>query len=401
MKRAFVFALFLSCWIFIGCSSNNAAATKSTVQSSTPSEGARDEIVLSSTQQSEGMIQTQSVALSDAPEMLRAAGRIVLADDRTWHVGVRTVGLVSALYANLGDHVQKGQVLARYHADELREARAQYQTSITELNRLEGAATLAQRNYDRMQTLLELKAASAQQVDQARQDLVSAQAMAKNGEVEVGRNRVLLEDDLHVPADSPTGDDVDEVPIIAPASGYIIEKNVTPGMAVELSTQAFVIGDLSRLWMLASVRQADLGELRTGQEVMVTLPGRDSEHYWGKITNLGQQLDPATRVMDVRIVLDNPDNRLRPEMLATADIPVGSRKPALLIDSDAVQQVSGQDVVFVRIEADRFAVRPVRLGNIEAGKTAVLEGLQAGDEIVVHGSFILKSQLMRASLENE
>lgn len=401
MKRAFVLALLLPCWIiFIGCN-NNAAATKSTVQSSTPSEGARDEIVLSSAQQSEGMIQTQSVALSDAPEMLRAAGRIVLADDRTWHVGVRTVGLVSVLYANLGDHVQKGQVLARYHADELREARAQYQTSITELNRLEAAATLAQRNYDRMQTLLALKAASAQQVDQAGQDLVSAQAMAKNGEVEVGRNRILLEDDLHVPADSPTGDDVDEVPIIAPASGYIIEKNVTPGMAVELSTQAFVIGDLSRVWMLASVRQADLGELRTGQEVMVTLPGRDGEHYWGKITNLGQQLDPATRVMQVRIVLENPGNRLRPEMLATADISVGSRKPALLIDSEAVQQVSGQDVVFVRIAADRFAVRPVRLGNIEAGKTAVLEGLQAGDEIVVHGSFVLKSQLMRASLENE
>ena len=82
--------------------------------------------MLSPAQQTEGGIATQAVVLSDEPQKLRVTGRIALADDRTSRVGVRTDGIVMAVYAGLGDHVKKGQVLARYHADEVREARAQY-----------------------------------------------------------------------------------------------------------------------------------------------------------------------------------------------------------------------------------------------------------------------------------
>jgi cobalt-zinc-cadmium efflux system membrane fusion protein len=124
-----------------------------------------------------------------------------------------------------------------------------------------------------------------------------------------------------------------------------------------------------------------------------------SPRLQGKIANLGQQFDPATRVMQVRIELRNANNALRPEMLADAEIPVGSVKAALLIGSDAVQQVNGQDVVFVRTAPDRFAVRPVSVGETSGGKTTVLQGIQEGDAVVVRGSFILKSQLLKASLE--
>jgi cobalt-zinc-cadmium efflux system membrane fusion protein len=158
-----------------------------------------------------------------------------------------------------------------------------------------------------------------------------------------------------------------------------------------------VIGDLSRVWMLASVRQQDLGKLRVGQGAYVTVG--QSPRLQGKIANLGQQFDPATRVMQVRIEIGNPNSTLRPEMLADAEIPVGRTKSALVIDSDAVQQVNGQDVVFVRTAPDRFGVRPVLVGETAGGKTNILQGIQVGDSIVVHGSFILKSQLLKASLE--
>ena len=153
--------------------------------------------------------------------------------------------------------------------------------------------------------------------------------------------------------------------------------------------------------MLASVRPEHLAELRVGQTANVTLSGIPGQRFPGKITNLGQEFDPATRVMQARIVLNNPGNLLRPEMLANAEIPTGSHKPTLLVVSDAVQQINGQDAVFVRAAANRFAVRAVRIGETVNGKTPILEGLRPGEQIVVRGSFILKSQLLRASMEGE
>ena len=401
MKRCEVAFLMLACLGLAACSSPKASTETPAAKEAKTS---KDEVILSPEQQSAAMVETQAATLSQEPDMLRVKGRVALADDRTWRIGVRTVGSVVAVYAGLGDYVRKGQILARYHADEVRDSRAQYRAAVSELDRAKAAAVQAQRNRDRAQRLLELKAGSVQQVELAQQDLVSAQAAIKKVQIEVERGRDLLEDDLRVPADPPANrkdETEDEVPIIAPADGYIIEKNVTPGKTVELSSVTFVIGDLSKVWMFASVRQEDLEKIRVGQSAFVTLPGLDGARFPGKITNLGQQFDPNTRVMQVRIELSNSNNRLRPEMLANAEIPVGGRKPALLVPSDAVQQVNGQDVVFVRTAPDRFAVRPVRVGETSDGKTPVLDGIKAGDQVAIRGSFILKSQLLKSTLESE
>jgi membrane fusion protein, heavy metal efflux system len=393
--------LAISCSFGVGCSSSPATAPKGESGGAAP-QTTRDEIALSPAQQVEGGIETQAVTLSDRPQTLRVAGRIALADDRIARVGVRTVGLVMAVYAGLGDYVKKGQILARYHADEVRDTRAQYRTAVAQLNRTQAGASLAQRNYERAQTLLELKAGSVIQVEQAKQDLMSAQTAVKAAQIEVDRTLDVLEDDLRVPADPPPGDETaDEVPIFAPVNGYIIEKNITLGKTVELSSETFVIGDLSQVWMLASVRQENLGELHSGQPATVTLPGDPNRTFSGKVTNLGQEFDPATRVMQVRIVLANPDNRLRPEMLANAEIPVGERKRILLVTSDAIQQINGQDIVFVRTASNHFSVRAVRRGDTAGGQTPILDGLKPGEEVVVRGSFVLKSHLLKSTMESE
>ena len=385
-----------------GCTGGKPAADEKTAANAGQAKTPKDQVVLSAEEQATGKIETQRVESADAAVILRVSGRIARADDRTWRVGVRTNGLVRSVPVNLGDAVKKDQILARYHADEVREERAKYRTAVAELQRLEAAATLAKRNYDRAQSLLELKAGSVLQVDQARQDLVAADAAVKNAHTEVERTTDVLEDDLRVPLVPKAGnEDADLVPIVAPAAGYVLEKNVTPGRTIAPGQDAFVIGDLSRVWMLASVRQQDLGGLRVGQQASVTLPGLTDERFAGSITNLGQELDPATRVMQVRIALNNPNQRLRPEMLANAEIPVGHGAPVLTVSSDAVQQINGQDVVFVRTAPDRFVVRPVRVGTTADGTTPVLEGLQAGEQVVVRGSFVLKSHLLRSSMEGE
>lgn len=364
----------------------------------------KQEVALSSDQQAAAHIETQLAALSEESEVLRVKGRIVLADDRSWRVGVRTSGSVVAVYRGLGEAVRKGEILARYHADEVRDSRALHRRALSELDKAKAGAAQAQRNRDRAQRMLDLKAGSQQQLEQAEQDLVTAGAEVRSAEIEVERLRDLLEDDLRVPAEPKAGrvgDVEDDVPVLAPADGYIIEKNVTPGKSIDTSTVTFVIADLSKVWMLASVRQEDLGRLRPGQNALVMLPGEAVRRFTGKVTNLGQQLDPVTRVMLVRIELDNRENRFRPEMLANAEIPVGGRKPVILVASDAVQQVGDQQVVFVQNGADRYQVRAVRTGNTADGKTPILDGLQAGEQVVVRGSFVLKSQLLKSTLESE
>jgi cobalt-zinc-cadmium efflux system membrane fusion protein len=400
VKANLLCALLVASLLLAACSSPRASTEAPAAKESR----AKDEIVLSPQQQSTAGIETQAATVSKEPEMLLVKGHIALADDRTWRVGVRTIGSVVAVYANLGDQVRKGQILARYHADEVRDSRAQYRAALSEWDRAKAAVTQAQRLRDRAQRLLDLKAGSIQQVEQTQQDVVSADAAEKKAQIEVERGRDLLEDDLRVPADPPANrkdETEDNVPIIAPGDGYIIEKNVTPGKTVELSSVTFVIGDLSKVWMLAAVRQDDLARLRQGQYALVTLTGQDGIRIAGKVTNLGQEFDPRTRMMQVRIELANPNNRLRPEMLANAEFPVGGDKPVLLIPSDAVQQVNGVDVVFVRTAQDRFSVRPVRVGEAASGKTPIWEGINAGDPIAVRGSFILKSQLLKSTLESE
>ena len=258
IKNRFLILLLCSSGIAFGCSSGTTVA-------SVPERAAatnKDEIVLPSGGQSPGVIQIATATLSEDPDLLRVAGRITLADDRTWRVGVLSEGRVEYVYAGLGDAVTKGQVLARMHSHELHDARAQYQMSSFDLSRLQSGEALAKRNYDRMQTLFGLKAASVQQVEQARQDLVSAQAALHDGQTANQRDRIHLEENLGVSADLPETHEetADLIPIIAPGSGYILEKKVTPGTTIGPSTDLFVIGELSQVWMLASTRWCSLSQ---------------------------------------------------------------------------------------------------------------------------------------------
>jgi cobalt-zinc-cadmium efflux system membrane fusion protein len=328
----------------------------------------------------------------------------VLPDNESWQVGVLTTGRIERVYANLGDYVHRGQVLARMHSHDVHEARAAYAMAIAEKSRLQSAESLAQVNFDRMQRLYALRAASVEQTEQARQELVNAKTALENGQTDVVRSKTHLEENLGISADLPANanDETAElIPIVAPASGYVLQKNATPGTTVAPATDIFVLGDPKHLWMLASVGQEQLSQLKVGQSAWVTLPGGTGQRFAGRISNLGQEFDPTTRRLQVRIDIEHSGGILRPEMLATAEIAVGEMRPLILIAPEAVQQVNGQDVIFVRQAADRFTPRPVRVGSSVNGKVALAEGVRPGEEVVTQGSFLLKSQLLKASMQGD
>lgn len=394
LSPVFAAAIFMS-----ACSQPRPPAQPET---KTSGESDRTEITLSPAEQSTASFEIETAELSHEADMFRANGRIALADDRMWRLGVRTDGFVMEVYAQLGQYVKKGDILARYHADEVRDTRALYRAAVSELDRAKAVEAQALRDRDRARRLLELRAGSRQQVEQAEEELATAQADVRRFQIEIDRTTDVLEDDLKVPAEPRPNDPLsDDVPIFAPQSGYIIQKNVTPGKTIDRAMDTFVIGDLSQVWMLASVQQENLGALHVGQSAVVTLSGDPVARYPGRVTNLGQEADKDTHLTEVRIELKNPGNRLRPEMLAVAEFPIGRAKPVVTVPSDAVQQVGGEDVVFVKTAPDRFATHVVRVGETAEGRTPILEGLHANDAVVVHGSYILKSLLLKSTLEAE
>jgi cobalt-zinc-cadmium efflux system membrane fusion protein len=397
---AFVFSAVAS--VVSGCHTPSKPSQAASAESK-PATSDGTEVVLPLSEQKD-VIAVAKAEQSDQLEVLHFPGKIALPDNETWHVGVLSSGRVERVYANLGDYVKKGTIIARMHSHDVHEARASYAMAKSEETRATAAGSLAQVTFDRMQRLYALKAASVEQVEQARQELVNSNSALKNAKTEVLRNRVHLEENLGIPADAPMeGGKADNelIPIVAPADGYILQKNVTPGTTITSGSDVFVIGDLKHLWMLASVGQESLAKINIGQHAEVSLPGIPGETFSGTVTNLGQAFDPTTRRLQIRIQLDTSSTILHPEMLANADIAAGTKHPVILVDPGAVQQLNGQDAVFVRTAPDRFEVRPVRTSDSIHGKTVIAEGLRPGENVVTCGGFLLKSQMLRAAMQGE
>ncbi|MGH9629460.1 MAG: efflux RND transporter periplasmic adaptor subunit, partial [Bryobacteraceae bacterium] len=107
----------------------------------------------------------------------------------------------------------------------------------------------------------------------------------------------------------------------------------------------------------------------------------------------------ATRTLQVRVLVNNTNGKLRPEMYASVEIEQSSAREAVLVPEAAVQNLSGQSVVFVRTASDRFEPRAVQTGRSEGGSTEIPQGLRPGEQVVVRGGFLLKSHLMKDTLE--
>ena len=151
--------------------------------------------------------------------------------------------------------------------------------------------------------------------------------------------------------------------------------------------------------MIAAANEVDLSKLRPGQAVRIEVRAYPDREFNGRILKLGEQLDPTTRTLQIRILVPNPQGLLKPEMYATAQLPEGGKRAVLLLPEEAIQDINGIPAVFVRRSATQFEPRTVKTGRHVNGEAEIIEGLNAGDAVVVKGSFLLKSQLMRRAIE--
>lgn len=188
--------------------------------------------------------------------------------------------------------------------------------------------------------------------------------------------------------------------VVAPLSGTVAESDATRGAAVSPGDRLFRIADLSTVWLRIDLYERDLGYVHAGDRVTISVNAYPGANFHGRVTRIGGVLDTATRTVRARAAVANPDGRLKPGMFVTAIVQsTGSAGVAAAVPEAAVQQVGDDAMAFVRMGPGRYAVRHVVLGTREGGFFEVRSGVTVGEQVVTRGSFILKAELTKGSLE--
>jgi cobalt-zinc-cadmium efflux system membrane fusion protein len=374
-------------------------------------------VVLAPEALKDGRVQWEAVKVSSMPELIRVTGRIGVNENLTSRVGSIVDGRVAEVFANVGDQVAKGQDLARLVSHQVHDTRAEYAKARAELAQRQSELEFARTTAKRASRLYELKAASLENVQRAQADVQSAESAVTVARVEVNRVAEQLRhlglstegaEDEYTRATvsgraAPAGDfEEDElVPVVSPLSGTVLKRLVSPGTVVTPSSDLMVISDLTVLWVNAEVPEKYLPALKVGRSVGITVQAYGDQVFPGRITYIGDTLNPATRTVEVRCETRNSEGKLKPEMYATISFGVGEVTNALLIPTVAIQDVQGQSTVFIREEDTRFRARKIRVGRQAGSQSEVLEGLTSGDVVVTAGSFLLKSELLNRNTAAE
>lgn len=339
-------------------------------------------------------IATATVRPVARSEQLEAPGVLAIDATLTARIGATVDGKVLTVHAQVGDRVQAGQVLAEIHSRIVHEARAEYQKALAARRRAAAELTYAIEADERARRLFAEKAVSLQEVQRTRVDRDLAVQALDMAETEVRRARAVL-DNLGI-AEGPEAGPEDRILVRSPITGAVLERHITDGTAVTVGTLLFVVSDLSNLWALAEVAETALPLLRPGAPVAVRVAAYPADTFAGTVVFVGDTLDPTTRRVTVRCSVPNQDGRLKPNMFATISFETTTTREVLAVPESAVQELHGTPAVFVTADGTTFTVRPVRVGARFDGHVEILGGLAAGERVAATGTFLLKSELVRA-----
>jgi cobalt-zinc-cadmium efflux system membrane fusion protein len=245
---------------------------------------------------------------------------------------------------------------------------------------------VADKNYDRAKDLFEHHAISDRDLLQAESD--RNQAQADMFSTEQGLKVLGITNPDSLLAKMPSGA---EVPLLAPISGEVVERLVAPGQVLTAgTTQAFTISDMSTVWVLANVYQGDLAYVKNGDDVTVQTDSYP-DTFHGKISFVSPALDPTTRTLQARIVVQNPGEKLKRDMYVTVTVIAGAIQNAIAVpDAAVLRDDQNQPFVYVATASNQFGRRQVEIGNSQAGQTQVLKGLSPGERVVGDGSLFLQ-----------
>lgn len=326
------------------------------------------------------------VQASDFQAQLQTEGKIATDDDATTQVFSPYSGRVTRILVKAGDRVKAGQPLFEVQASEFTQGQSDLAVASAQVQQ-------AEANESRLHALYLSAGGALKDWRQSQSDLAVAQAALQAAR---GRLRILGKTDAEIAALERAGSGGGGAAMVtAPISGVATQRLIGVGQNIASvtnggSSAAFVISDLSKVWLTADVREADSALVHLGQTVEVrvlALPGRV---FRAQIDFVAPSIDPTTRRLAVRAVLPNPAGLLKPEMFASFALAAGPGRKAVGVPEDAVIFEGDTARVWVAHPASRtLELRQISAGPADNGQVQATSGLNAGDWVVTSGSLFI------------
>jgi len=375
------------------CAGEASRATAEHEREHEDDHGAAESIVLTPEAYAEAGISVEPVVRRRLGRTIEVTGNLAYDERRMAVATARIGGRIVEVVADYGQAVSAGDVLAWIDSPELGAAQA-------ELRRALGLTRMREAEHERARLLLEGQAISRGELLRREADWRAAQVelwaaeqklhLLGLGDEEVGR---LADDEARAGT---------AYPVRAAIAGKVTERDAAPGQVVSPDDTLFVVADLRRLWLFLKLFEKDLPSVTLGTGVTLSCESHPEDRFSGTLDFVGEVLDPHTRTIAARAVIDNRDGKLKPGMFVYAEVDGrdgdGDTAAVLAVPAPALTRIDERDVVFVETGERTFEARPVRPGRRADDWSEILEGLAEGERIVSGGTFTLKSEALKGDL---
>ena len=345
----------------------------------------------------QGLVESRAVhAEQRAAKRLHLTGEVQLDLTRVVEIAPAGSGRVDGARKILGDTVRASDVLAVIQSSEFGEAQARF---------LEARARrdLAAQTHEREKQLHDRKISSEADYLAARNEWTAAEAA-----VAAACKRLQLfgleDEQIDAFAKADSNEPFGQLTLVAPIGGTIIEQNVVRGQLVGTSDTLYRIADLSRVWVWCDVYESDLAALHERVTSDKPVPAEvrvgafPQAAFRGTVDMIDNQIDRETRTLKVRVVVDNPEEKLKPGMFAKVSIDLDGVQTIIRVPETAVLSDAGRQFVFTRLSDELWVRRDVTIGSVDGGFVEVRSGLTDEDIVATKGAFMFKSEILKEKM---
>ena len=350
-------------------------------------DGAVIQLASIKTAERTGLTVRSAVAVESSP-LIEAPAQIVFDESKTKVLSTTIPVLITQWLAEPGQRVVAGEPLAILTSPALPEMKANY---------LEAHASwiLAKNRFDRQKELFEGGLISDSEFEDSEAEFAVADAHLA-GQAGLLLSAGLSANDLDVIINDKIINQ--SLMLYAAEDGVIIERIGMLGELLDEGSPLAVVGDPGALWIEAQVREGDVSNIDLGDEVVFSSDGSGLRRCSGEVIWIAQYLDRQTRSLTVRAKIKKGPNLPHSGEFGRVIVNSGNKSETVMVPKDAIQWEGCCNVVFVRESIDRFRPRKVRIEPGEKGYYRVVEGLNPGEDVVVNGSYLMKTELRKGSI---